>query len=296
MIIYKATNTINGKVYIGKTKNTLESRKSEHFRKAKNPKLLFHKALNKYGNDNFDWEVIYECGNEVELSNAEIKFISEYNSIENGYNLTTGGEGGYTFSDDVLVRIGEQTKFRNDKFGNPFEGKTHSDESKKIMSEKAKLRYQTKEHPLKGVARPDDVKDTISKKVKKWLESNEPPMKGKTHTEEAKQSMREARVEWHKSNRNGFKGKTHTEEVRKRISEKMKGRPSPNKDKELSETHRENLSKAQKEWLVNNEHPNKGRTWKHSKKREYTEVTYPKCGKVGKGPNMIRYHFENCKK
>ena len=117
-------------------------------------------------------------------------------------------------------------------------------------------------HPFKGVPRPDDVKDTISKKVKKWLESNEPSMKGKTHTDE----------------------------VKRKISESAVGRTSPNKDKELSETHRENLSKSQKEWLKNNKHPNLGKTW------TYEEVTCPNCGKVGKGPNMKRYHFENCKK
>jgi group I intron endonuclease len=290
MIIYKATNKVNGKVYIGKTKYTLDHRKSEHIRKAKNGKLLFHKALRKYGEVNFDWNVIYQCDNFEELNKAEIKFITEYNSNEVGYNLTTGGDGGYTFSDDVLKKIGEHTKLRNDKFGNPFEGKTHSDETKKILSEKAKIRYQTNEHPLKGVPRPDDVKDKISTKVNDWLKDNEPSMKGKVHTTKAKQAMREARIDWHTENENGFKGKTHTDEVKKRISEKAKGRPSPNKDKELSETHRENLSKAQSEWLKNNKHPNLGKTW------TYDEVTCPKCGKIGKGPNMKRYHFENCKK
>jgi group I intron endonuclease len=296
MIIYKATNIINGKVYIGKTKYTLENRKSEHFKKAKNPKLLFHKALKKYGSDKFDWEVVFECNDELELNNAEIKFISEYNSIECGYNLTTGGEGGYTFSKDVLACIGKHTKIRNDKFGNPFKGRQHSDKTKQLLSEKAKLRYQTKEHPLKGVSISDNLKKVISKKVKKWLETNEPAMKGKTHSNEAKEAMRKARVDWYKKNTNGFKGKTHTDEVKKQISESTMGRVSPNKDKELSETHKENLSKAQTQWLKNNKHPNLGRTWKHGKKSEYTKVTCPKCGKSGKGPNMNRYHFENCKK
>ena len=295
MIIYKATNTINGKVYIGKTKYTLEHRKSEHLRKVKNSNLLFHKALRKYGEGSFNWDVIYECDDFIELNKSEIKFIAEYKSNETGYNLTTGGEGGYTFSDEVLKKIGEQTKLRNAKFGNPFEGKTHSDESKKIMSEKAKLRYKTNEHPLKGVPRPDDVKDKISKKVKEWLVDNKPAFKGKTHTTNSKQAMSEARVEWHNENENGFKGKTHTDEVRKQISERMKGRPSPNKDTELSETHRKNLSKAQTEWLKSNQHPNKGRTWKHKKKREYIAVKCTHCSKVGKGPNMNRYHFDNCK-
>ena len=298
MIIYKATNIVNGKVYIGKTKYTLETRKAEHLNKAKKQTKItkgIHTALKEYGSNNFKWEIIYQCNTIDELSPNEIRLIKEYGSYGDGYNLTPGGDGGYTYSDEVKLVIGEHTKLRNDKFGNPFKGKTHTDESKHIMSEKAKLRYQTNEHPLKGVPRTDDIKRVISDKVNEWLEFNEPTFKGKTHSMESKELMSKARIDWHESNNNGFKGKTHTDEVRKQISEKLKGRVSPNKDTELSETHRENLSKAQTEWLKNHDHPNKGKNWKHSKKREYTEVTCPYCGKIGKGPNMNRYHFANCK-
>ena len=268
MIIYKVTNVINGKVYIGKTKNTLEYRKCEHIKKSKNPKLYFHSALKKYGNHNFVWEVIYECNNNAELNVAEIKFISEYASNKYGYNLTTGGDGGYIFSPNVLSRIGEQTKLRNYKFGNPFKGKTHSEETKKIISEK----------------------------MKEWSKANNSPMVGKKHSEESKKLMKNARVGWHKSNINGFKGKKHSEETKKQISENTKGRISPNKDTKLSDTHKKNLSKAQTEWLKSNEHPNKGRTWKHKVKARHIEVICPNCGKTGKGPNMTRYHFHNCNK
>jgi len=212
MIVYRAKNKINNKSYIGITTKTLEHRKITHQKAAKYSNRKFYTALNKYGFDNFEWSVLDECSDMTDLETKEQYYIEKYNSLNDGYNLTSGGES---------------------------------------------------------------IKE---------------------YSEESKELMREARVDWHKSNRNGFKGKTHTEEVRKQISEKLKGRVSTNKDKELSETHRENLSKAQKEWLKHNEHPNKGRTWKHKKKREYTEVACPHCGKRGKGPNMNRYHFENCKK
>jgi len=117
----------------------------------------------------------------------------------------------------------------------------------------------------------------------------------KEYSDSSIEKMRNARIDWHMKNTNGFKGKTHTDEVRKRISNSTIGRESPNKNKELSTEHRASLSKAQKKWLNSNTHPNLGKTWKHSKKREYSEITCPKCGKVGKGPNMTRYHFENCK-
>ena len=54
LIIYKATNLVNGKIYIGQTINTLEYRKNQHFREArceKRKNIYFHNALNKYGED-----------------------------------------------------------------------------------------------------------------------------------------------------------------------------------------------------------------------------------------------------
>lgn len=56
MIIYKVTNKINGKVYIGKTKYTLNDRKSQHFSECKlyNTHNKFHNALRKYERRNFE--------------------------------------------------------------------------------------------------------------------------------------------------------------------------------------------------------------------------------------------------
>ena len=74
MIIYKATNKINGKVYIGQTINSLEHRKSGHERDAhckKKSTVYFHNALLKYGFENFNWEVIKECASQKELDYYE---------------------------------------------------------------------------------------------------------------------------------------------------------------------------------------------------------------------------------
>jgi group I intron endonuclease len=289
-------NLIDGKMYIGKTKYTLEHRKKEHIKSIdKRVNSLLYRAIKKYGIDNFEWSVLCECKSEDELNKMEVDYISKYNTFNSGYNMTTGGDGGYTFSDEVLKRIGENTSVRNEKFGNPFADKFHSDETKALISEKLKLYYETNNAPFKGKSHSDEAKALISEKLKSYYETNNAPFKGKSHSDDSKNIMSDKRKEWHGSNINGFKGKFHTEEVRQIISDKAKGRPSPNKDKELSETHKQNLSKSQLEWLKHNEHPNLGKTWKHSKKREYVELTCPHCGKVGKGPNMNRYHFHNCK-
>jgi predicted GIY-YIG superfamily endonuclease len=55
-IVYKATNKINGKIYVGKTYN-FEKRKKEHIYDIDND-IPFHRALKKYGIDNFEWEII----------------------------------------------------------------------------------------------------------------------------------------------------------------------------------------------------------------------------------------------
>ena len=94
--IYKITNLINGKVYIGQSIN-IEIRWQQHKRAIDyNKTNLLYKAMRKHGVENFKFEIIDEC-NECELNNLEIYYIWYYNSYvgndnSNGYNMTIGGE------------------------------------------------------------------------------------------------------------------------------------------------------------------------------------------------------------
>jgi len=91
MIIYKSTNTINGKSYIGQTVKPFEVRKGQHIRANKTP---FHEALNEYGYENFQWEVICECKSIEEMNEKEIYYINHYNTLyPNGYNMIEGDSG-----------------------------------------------------------------------------------------------------------------------------------------------------------------------------------------------------------
>src|SRR4030042_708774 len=80
MIIYKATNIINGKVYIGQTIGKLQSRKIVHESEAKRHKRNhhFHNALNYHGKNNFIWEVIDESETIDELNEKGKKLTEEH--------------------------------------------------------------------------------------------------------------------------------------------------------------------------------------------------------------------------
>ena len=95
MIIYKSTNNITGKVYIGQTILTLEKRIKNHLIESKtNKKRPFLTSLKKYGSDNFTFETIDSANNLDELNDKEIYWINYYNSVSpNGYNITGGGQG-----------------------------------------------------------------------------------------------------------------------------------------------------------------------------------------------------------
>lgn len=111
-IIYKYTNIINGKVYIGQTVRE-KQRKREHVLsgRAGKERCLFDYAISKYGINNFKYEVIfriYGSGKEVEqrLNFFEKFYISKFksNNKQFGYNLTAGGDGSLGWSPSTEAR------------------------------------------------------------------------------------------------------------------------------------------------------------------------------------------------
>lgn len=94
--IYKITNTINNKCYIGKTERTIKERWQEHRKQAKKLDLPLYRALNKYGIENFSIEEIEQCTSDI-VDEREIYWINFYNSCKTGYNCTLGGEGGLLY-------------------------------------------------------------------------------------------------------------------------------------------------------------------------------------------------------
>lgn len=102
--IYKITNKINGKSYIGQSTN-IAKRWSHHLAVAQNDKYsqqqwYIHRAIRKYGKENFIFEVLEECPKEL-LNEREIYWIAKFDTYNNGYNLTLGG----TFCQHLCLKI-----------------------------------------------------------------------------------------------------------------------------------------------------------------------------------------------
>ena len=94
MQIYKITNLINGKIYIGK--DTVSDK--NYYGSG----LLIKRSINKHGIENFKKEILEECNNNDELCIREKYWIEKYNSTNSqiGYNISKGGDGGDTISNN----------------------------------------------------------------------------------------------------------------------------------------------------------------------------------------------------
>ena len=92
--VYKATNKLNGKIYIGMTSNTMEHRRQQHIyaSSSNGKKYAFQLAIEKHGKDNFEWEVLFKSDNRQILFKKEDELIKENKSFlqKIGYNLSAG--------------------------------------------------------------------------------------------------------------------------------------------------------------------------------------------------------------
>lgn len=109
MIVYKITNKINGKAYIGQTIRSLEERLRYHCYDNSGC-LAIKSAIDKYGIENFAIEKIFEAESLEELNKKESEFINDLNTLApNGYNLKTGGEAP-RFSEESRAKMSVSRK------------------------------------------------------------------------------------------------------------------------------------------------------------------------------------------
>lgn len=171
-VIYKATNIINDMCYIGKTTESLETRKNRHIKSShkSNGNRTFQDAIRINGKENFKWEIIYECDDPLILNVMEtfkIMVCHSHISEGKGYNLTWGGDGA-PFGDLNPSRV-------NPKVGNknPFYGKKHSDKTKKVLCEKSKILCSGCGNPMYGKNHTEEAKRKIGEKSKGRKRSKE---------------------------------------------------------------------------------------------------------------------------
>lgn len=104
--IYKITNKVNNKIYIGKTMTSIEKRFQEHIRESRKERTEnrpLYRAIRKYGKENFTIELVESCPIEI-LSDREIYWIDYFSSYKEGYNATLGGDGKPLYDYNIFVK------------------------------------------------------------------------------------------------------------------------------------------------------------------------------------------------
>lgn len=146
MIIYKATNKLNGKCYIGQTRHSLEHRKAVHLRCAKKGVVThFYQAIRKYGEDNFEWCVLCSTNDKQRLNELETFYITKFDSIKNGYNMVDGGDNNImdiesvrTKHDEIMRSPEVRKKISESMKSRIAKGEFFTETHRKKLSERAK--------------------------------------------------------------------------------------------------------------------------------------------------------------
>lgn len=179
--IYKITNTVNNKCYIGETVQIdPEKRWKKHISSATTTKdcPALAGAMNKYGIDKFNFEILIICFDEDRFE-YEKEYIMKYNSQRpNGYNILDGGQyGGSRLGTHLSMKTKEKISKSLRIFykNNPNNFEKYRDKHANAMRESDIWRESLKERTLSQYTiseKSDEVKDKISKGVKLYFEDN----------------------------------------------------------------------------------------------------------------------------
>lgn len=156
--IYKITNNVNNKIYIGVHKSN-NIKKDPYMGSGK----LIEKAINKYGIDNFKREILFEYSDKNTAYEMEAKLVNlEFVNRLNTYNIKTGGVGGW----DYIIQAG---------LGSSFKGHRHSELTKKTISNSRKGQSKGVKNSQYGTCWIMNESLKESKKIKKndlqdWLD------------------------------------------------------------------------------------------------------------------------------
>ena len=237
MIIYKITNTINGKAYIGQTSRTVKQRFNEH---AWCRSSFIGRAIHKYGRENFTIEILEKCETLAQANEREKYYVKFFNcKSPNGYNLTDGGEGtqGYIPSEITLAKRSAAMKGR--KFSAEHRAKLKAARNKRSPEVTKKIADKNR-----GSHRTEEQRARVSAGAKKRAQTPE----GRAHLLRANQKSREHGIsdETRAKISASSKGRRHTAEAKakigaahrgKKLSEETKLKISMTKKKKRMEKH-----------------------------------------------------------
>ena len=131
--VYKTTNLLNGKIYIGKSKYR------PYYESYYGSGLIIEAAIKKYGKENFKKEILEEFETEEEAFMAEASYIQQYNSTnsEIGYNIDKGGPGGRSWAFPYNERKKTALKNTKDEITTvPFNSQAYRDKQAEITRQK----------------------------------------------------------------------------------------------------------------------------------------------------------------
>lgn len=172
-LIYKTTNKINGKYYIGMHKtNDLDDGYL-------GSGTYFSRALKKYGIENFEREILEFCNSEEEMHKAEARYITEdVVNDKNSYNIKLGGKGGWDYVNKILTDSDRKriAKIASDAFKEKFKDPEWRERYRRIMV---------------GVYASENVRNKISKANKDYYKTHSGPFTGRHHTESSKKKIGE---------------------------------------------------------------------------------------------------------
>lgn len=211
--IYKITNKINNKAYVGQSID-IYTRWTTHINLLntnKHHNEYLQNEWNIFGEENFYFNILEECNVNI-LDERERYYIILFDSINNnnGYNFATGGRSNFTFNDEILCKMSESQT-----------GRVHSEETKKKISKGNKGKVLSEDTIAK--IRESHKRENLSQET---LDKMSAAKKGKSLSEEHRKKLSEA-----------GRNRIVSEETRKKLSQSNMGH-------EVSEETREKLRKA----------------------------------------------------
>lgn len=107
--VYKITNAVNGKAYIGITSRSTDERFNDHLSRSRNDARFsrLYLAMRKYGVENFSVETLEQSDDSDKTRNLETVYIKKFDCFKNGYNCNYGGHGAIDISDETRRRISQ---------------------------------------------------------------------------------------------------------------------------------------------------------------------------------------------